>query len=326
MFYWIRRAAILLFFVAFPSSAGVGLFPISDAPIQIDAVAVPLSEIQPALRQTGKLIFEGGWSLKGTSEYFGSWSGMTVAAGKFTLVSDYGAMVQFDAPAGQFRNARLFPLPEGCGERWNKRKSDAESLTADPELGKMWVSLENQNMICRIDPETRQVERVVRPDAIRHWSSASGPETLARLSDGRFILIAEGDPGTDGWTMPALLYDGDPTDPVPQYHRWRFRPPKGFWPVDAAELPDGRILVLVRRASLTTQFTARLVAIAPGAIKAGAIVEGEEIARFEPPIIADNFEAIAIDRDAGGIAVWIVSDDNFLFLQRSLLLKFRIAD
>ena len=42
------------------------------------------------------------------------------------------------------------------------------------------------------------------------------------------------------------------------------------------------------------------------------------------PLIHENFEGIAATREGAATIIWIVSDDNQLWLQRSLLLKFRL--
>ena len=41
-------------------------------------------------------------------------------------------------------------------------------------------------------------------------------------------------------------------------------------------------------------------------------------------MIHDNFEALALGREGGHDVLWIASDDNQAFWQRSLLLKFRL--
>ena len=72
---------------------------------------------------------------------------------------------------------------------------------------------------------------------------------------------------------------------------------------------------------------ARLARIAGGAIVPGAVLEGVEIARLSLPLTVDNFEGLAVRRDAaGGLLVYLVSDDNFNPLQRTLLLMFRLAE
>ena len=101
-------------------------------------------------------------------------------------------------------------------------------------------------------------------------------------------------------------------------------PPAGYDPTDAAELPDGRLLVLNRRLTLSGLFTARLVVIDIRGVRAGGVVAGTEIARFERPLLHDNFEALAVTQEDGDTIVWIASDDNGEFWEQSLLLKFRL--
>ena len=46
-----------------------------------------------------------------------------------------------------------------------------------------------------------------------------------------------------------------------------------------------------------------------------------ELALFEPPLTLDNFEAVDARRGPGGeTLIYLLSDDNFSFRQRSLLL------
>jgi hypothetical protein len=40
--------------------------------------------------------------------------------------------------------------------------------------------------------------------------------------------------------------------------------------------------------------------------------------------LADNFEGLAITREGSRIILWIASDDNHEFFQRTLLLKFAL--
>ena len=106
---------------------------------------------------------------------------------------------------------------------------------------------------------------------------------------------------------------------------WGYRTAQGFVPTDAATLPNGDVLVLSRYFRLLGGFKARLERIPAGAIRACAVLRGELLARFAPPLAVDNFEGVAVTRDAdGGTLVYILSDDNFNFLQRTLLLLFRL--
>ena len=52
---------------------------------------------------------------------------------------------------------------------------------------------------------------------------------------------------------------------------------------------------------------------------------GVELAQLVPPFTVDNFEGLAVFPDKrGGTIIYILSDDNFNPLQRTLLLQFRL--
>jgi hypothetical protein len=319
------RILALMAFFAFPSSAQLGQMPIADQNIVLRAEPVDLFSDDPERKDLGGLRFESGWALTADSAEFGGWSGMVVNGTDFTLVGDSGAVLRFALEGDKPVRARLSEVPKGCGFHWSKPKQDSESIAHDPATGQFWVGLENQNAICRLNAAMK-TERMVKRPEMKKWAKASGAETLTRLKDGRFLVMAEGDPRRGASTMPVLLFDRDPTEPGAKVESAALRTPAGFLPVDATQLPDGRVLLLLRDFKLFSGFSGRLVVLDLADLRAGAILSGTEIARFASPALADNFEAIAINRDAGGIAVWIASDDNFTVLQRSLLLKFRLAD
>ena len=63
------------------------------------------------------------------------------------------------------------------------------------------------------------------------------------------------------------------------------------------------------------------------AIKPDAVLDGVEIARLEGSLQVDNMEGVDARVGPGGeTEIVIISDDNYSFLQRTLLLMFRLAD
>ena len=163
------------------------------------------------------------------------------------------------------------------------------------------------------------------------WPENGGAESLVRLRDGRFIVLAE-----DADMMRAgvevrgvkqgVWFAGDPTRADQRSFTFGYRPPRGFKPTDIAELPDGRLAILNRKASLREGFTAVLTIVERGVIRPGMIAAGREVARFAAPVVHDNFEALAATGEGGATILWIASDDNQLFFQRSLLLKFQLEE
>lgn len=109
---------------------------------------------------------------------------------------------------------------------------------------------------------------------------------------------------------------------------WReahYRRRGDYRPVDAKALPNGDLLVLERAFNLLGGFSSRLVRIPAATIRPDAILDGRDVAEIGPPMISDNFEGLAIEAAPdGGTYVYLISDDNRVTLQRTLLLQLRL--
>ncbi len=290
----------------------------------LTARAVPLNADDPKQRRVGKLEFVAGWALTGNVRQFGGVSALQRRGQTFVALSDLGALFTFGP---DLKRARLAPLPTGCGRTKYKSDQDAESLATRGRDGKIWLGLEFYNKICRITPNLATTERIAAPPAMKRWNTKNGAEAMTWLDDDRLAVFAESDPvgGTDA--RPLLIFFGDPTEPDTRVAHLTYRSPPGHRPVDAATLADGRVIVLNRRFSLPSRWSVIVTLIEPAQFKPGAAVKGKEIARFVPPVVTDNFEAIAAETTTDATHIWIASDDNFMpLLQRTLLLKFRLVD
>jgi hypothetical protein len=272
-------------------------------------------------RTLGPFTIAGAWELNSSNSYFGGYSGLTALGdGSLLAASDKGSRLRFTPPG------RSGPTPEFASfvpdDEDNKRASDIEAVTRDPASGKLWLAYENSNTIERYDAAL-QLEARVKPAQMRGWPTNSGPEAMVRLADGRFLILAEATGDGDGEDAPALLFGRDPVtgaEPI----EFRFRPPAGYRAVDIAQLPDGRALILVRKVlwGLPPRFANQLVLADPALIREGATWQGQVIADLAAPLPSDNYEGLAIATGPGEIVtVWIVSDDNSIRLQRTLLLE-----
>lgn len=280
----------------------------------------------PERRTLGALTYLGGLQLFSTDLAFGGFSSMTITGDRFTLLSDGGNVVRFRmGPDLRPGSVGFGDLPTGPGAGWGKGSRDSESMTRDPDTGQIWVGFESANKIWRYSSNFTAGEASNSPPPMRDWDVNGGPESLVRLRDGNFIVIAETSErrGIPGRT--ALWFKGDPTNKKTPYYLFSFVPPEGGYdPSDMTELPDGRLLVLVRKISVTRWFESKLVLIDPAEIHPGAVIRGTEIAYFGPGVTRDNFEALAITRENDRTVLWIASDDNRELVQRSLLMKFRL--
>ncbi|WP_084582775.1 esterase-like activity of phytase family protein [Sphingomonas azotifigens] len=300
--------------------------PFGDHPV-MHAEQVPLAPGNPALRTVGRLQYLGGLRLSSPDLGFSGFSALSVDGDRITLVSDRSNVVRFRMGA-DWRpfDVRFGELPAGPGISVYKGDRDSESLTRDLVTGTFWAGFESYNAIFRFDPDLRRETGRAFPRAMKRWPRNGGPESMVRLPDGRFLVLAEtarprGGPVSQ---REVLLFPHDPTQGNPQPQRLTFEPPPGYDPSDAVLLPDGRLLVLVRRFAIPSLFTAKIVLVDLRGLHAGQVLRGTEIADFSPPLQHDNFEGLAVQREGDSLVLWMVSDDNEHWWQQTLLLKFRL--
>jgi len=264
----------------------------------------------------------GAWKMESRHRDFGGFSALVhTGAAKFIAFSDKGFALRFSAPGLDQRDTRLVPITATHAR--SKATRDAEAATHDPVTGRFWIAWEGRNAISRVSPDLTQ-EAIVRPKAMRDWGRNSGPESLLRLADGRFVALREG--FTDQFERKrhkAVIFSGDPIDSG-EAARFTFSGPVRFAPTDMAQLPDGRVLVLMRRAvwPMPYRFAGRIAIGDPDDIKPGQTWKVREVAKLSSNLPVDNFEGIAIEPGPGSqVTVWLISDDNDAASQATVLWK-----
>jgi hypothetical protein len=280
---------------------------------------VRLDRTDAGRTRTGPLRLLAGWSLTSNDPRFGGLSSLHVENGQVLAFSDAGWRNAFPLPrAGRGRvRATIGLLPDGPGASGGKGGRDIESLWV--EGSSLWLGFERRNAIWRFDRASGRATSDAAPPAMRLWPNNRGPEAMLRLRDGRFLVFAEG----GGHGGDAILFAGDAAVPGTPAATLRYLPPPGYRATDAALLPDGRrALVLNRRWTLLQGFTIKLTVIPLTDLRPGTVLRGREVADFRPPLLADNFEGLSLAREGDRTIVWITSDDNYVPLQRTLLLKF----
>ena len=89
--------------------------------------------------------------------------------------------------------------------------------------------------------------------------------------------------------------------------------------------PDGRLYLVLREYSLLFGVSIRVMRYRLGPDGLPLPDSAETLAAFETASGIDNMEGIALDRGPGGdIRLWLISDDNFQFPQRTLLVRFDV--
>ena len=314
---------LILWFAAGPAWAGEA--------VTLSTSRLHLDPENPGTETVGRLVWRGGIEITADDPRIGGLSGLLVSddGTKLTTVSDFGhwlsARLVYD-DRGRLRGlerAEIGRLHGLDGERLHgKTWKDAESLARLAD-GSILVSFEHEHRIWRYPAAGNALagrpEAWKKPADLRDAPDNGGLEALVVLADGGLLALTEEQ--TYGAGVAAYLWrEGG-------WSRLSYAHGTGFRPTGAARLPDGDILVVERQYLLLAGPSVRLMRIAAADIRAGAHLEGREIARWGLPLTVDNFEAVAARRGPGGeTLIYLLSDDNFHPLQRTLLVMFALED
>ncbi len=298
-------SALVLFVVWFRSE------PQSASGSQ-DIAFRPITASRGAVDALAPFALSGAWQLTGDPALVTGLSGLDILPdGRLIAVGDRGALVRIVPPGLTGKGARaghevgsLDQPPE-----LPKETDDAETVAVDPATGRFRTAMETDNRVVLYAADgARQAD--IDPVAMERWPKNVGPEAMARLPDGRFLILGEmREKGRDR-TFPILLFPDDPlggAEPV-QAH---LAMPGDYKPVGAAALPDGRVLLLGRDLRFPFRFFSLIAVIDPQAIRPAALVRAKAIAAIRGGALSDNYEGIAAASGADGrLTVWLISDDN----------------
>jgi len=288
---------------------------------------VPLDPGDPNIRAVGPLRFVAGYQLALDKPNWGGFSDLCVWADpdggtRLVAIGDSGAdaVLGFTGTPealGDVAVVKLFALRTPDGRRiTDKAMGDAEAMVCDSPQRRV-IGFERQHRLWVYDGNS-VTPLPIPPDA-RMLGSNEGIEGLARLTDGRLFMVAEG--AQEAKRGPAWVQTQDGSG----WEELTILRSEGFQPTGLATLPDGDVLLLERFYSPERGAAARISLIRKVQIEADAEIRPTELARLAPPLTVDNFEGIAVAPAAdGGTLVFLLSDDNFNPAQRTLLLVFRL--
>lgn len=293
-------------------------------PVRSYSMPIMLTALDTSEAIEGQLEVTRLWHLASRNGHFGGYSALDWRGGKTLLaVSDRGRMLELPLDDGGpvAAGARLDFFP-GIQEI-ARNDADLEAITIDQDTGTIWAALENTNTIRRVEAGGAITQR--RPVELTRWARNSGPETLVKLHDGRFLVLSEGIEDEVKRTRPGALFAGDPVDEGPST-TFRIDTPPGFSPVDATQLPSGEVLILLRRVYFTVPatFETKLMLADLDAIEEGGEWTGEIVAELSGGVYDENFEGLAFvpdkESEESG-SLFLISDDNISLFQRTLLLR-----
>ena len=208
-----------------------------------------------------------------------------------------------------------WPILSSKGRRMKGRAGDSEGLAVAPD-GSLYISFEGVHRVAHYAAPGTKARVLPRPAGFNGLDRNGSFEGLAIDDQGRLYTVTETSRAANGDIL-VYRWDGN---------RWTTPfglPPRGkFRPVAADFGPDGRFYVLERAVALIG-FRSRLRRWQID----GDVPSAEEIL-FETGTGAhDNLEGLSVWRDdQGQLRATMISDDNFLSLQRTELVEYALPE
>ncbi|OED46841.1 hypothetical protein AB838_18335 [Rhodobacteraceae bacterium (ex Bugula neritina AB1)] len=300
-----RRCSAIKLILAAAAAAGLA------------AAGYAASRPQPA-QDKAQYLGSYTWTVK--QPWFGGFSALKITDGGRAMVvlSDRATLVTTSIQRNQGRISGVTAhtahgLRASTGKTLTGFAGDSEGLAIAPD-GSRYISFEGSARVARYHRPDGRAKVLPRPKAFRKLPRNKSLETLA--IDARSRL----------YTLPERAYDKDGQIPVWRWNGRRWSrpfslPPRGgFLPVDADFGPSGRFYLLERDLTLLG-FRTRLRRwdITPDG------PANETILLQTGPGTHDNLEGLSVwTDDSGGLRATMVSDDNFLSLQRTELVEYAL--
>ena len=275
-----------------------------------------LEGAQERARDFGELELLAAYHLDGPPD-FGGLSAVLLDGGDLLLLSDRARLFRarrVEDGTGRLLGLRdwaVLPLPASA------READTEALARLPD-GSLVIGAEGGRQLFRLTRDGRPGAPIALPPFLRELPDNEGVEALATLPDGALLAVSEG--GGFG-QQPEVVVAG--LLRAKEAVKLGVSAPDGFRPTGADAVGD-TLFLLERRLSLLGGLEARLLAVPLSGknLADGEPLDGAELARIGAGTFPENFEGVAARRaEDGRYLIYLVADDNFSALQRTLLLQ-----
>ncbi|HEV7258000.1 MAG TPA: esterase-like activity of phytase family protein [Bosea sp. (in: a-proteobacteria)] len=329
-----RRAALAGLAATVATSASAETTESGRIPVAVTARPITSFEPRsPEKRLFGKLTFRSGLVLSGNHSRFGGFSGLWRGPNGHDLVAvtDNGfwltvKVVSRNGRLAGLERAELAPILGSSGRPLHRsRYYDTESLCiAD---GVAYLGVERTHDVLRFDwaaegvmararivPVLREVKRLPNNRGLEAIGVVPASQPLA----GSIVAIAERSGADDEPTLGFILGGRQPG----QFKVIRH---DGFDITDLAFLPDGDLLLLERWYRPLRGVGMRIRRIAGASLKPGALLDGPYLIDADLGQEIDNMEGLSVHLEGGRTVLSVISDDNFSFLQRTVLLEFELG-
>ncbi|MGB3245926.1 MAG: esterase-like activity of phytase family protein [Sulfitobacter sp.] len=274
---------------------------------------------EPALRLTSDVTWEN------PAPWFGGFSGAEVSDSgeQLTLISDRGNLVTASLirTSGELTAVKLIKrivLKDAKGRKLkggnNDNQSDSEGL-AISNSGAAYVSFERHSRVARLDLQNGITTPLPDHPDFAGFEINKGPEALAVHPDGTLYTLPERS-SSKSTPFPLFAFSDD---------RWQIThaiPRRGPFLIVGADFDQVGRLYLLERAVSPLGFRSRI-----RRFDLNEVALGEVTLLTTGPGVFDNMEAISVWTDAeGSTKLTLVSDDNFLSIQRTQIVEFSLDE
>ena len=274
------------------------------------------------LKTANTAAYLGSYTWRMSEDWFGGLSALSLSAdgGSMTILSDSAtlATAQIRRDKGQISGVDIMSVHQlraSTGGILKGRTNDSEGLAIAPD-GTIYISFEGISRVARHREASSRAEVLPRPKAFRSLPNNKALESLASDARGHLYTLPENALNSGG-QIPVWHWDGR-TWSTP----FSLPPRGGFYPVSADIGPDGRFYLLERDYGFFG-FSSRL----------RRWDFTKDSATNEQTLLQtsagnhDNLEGLSVWRDGSGrLRATMVSDDNFIALQRTELVEYALPD
>ncbi len=266
---------------------------------------------------------------------FGGFSGMALKSdgSKLYAITDRARFLEAEPEANKkggiscLRNVKLTPIRGTSGNTLTGSYLDSEGMTfGNKKETKIWISFERRPRVIEYNLNEEKkvpVRELTQPEIKSELTYNESYEAVRLLRNGEILLF------------PEYLPEKKKPENLRGYYltkadRWKqvriIQADAGRYVTDILELKTGDILTIERAFSVLTGPTVKLRRFKRKEFFSGVPQKGEILAAFNLKTGTDNFEAAASLPVADGELIYLMSDDNFIGLQKTLLITLKIHD
>ncbi|WP_164660642.1 esterase-like activity of phytase family protein [Tropicibacter sp. Alg240-R139] len=271
---------------------------------------------------TAKATYLSSYSWDNSAPWFGGFSALEISADgrNITVLNDRGVILtarvsRTETNIDDIEITSSARVLSSTGKTLRGLGADSEGL-AIAEDGTVFISFEGIHRIAHYNRSDSTTSVLLHPDAFKKMAINGSFEALAIDNQNRL------------YTMPESGLTAERRIPVYRWNgrRWSqpFTLPKSgeFLPVGADIGPDGRLYLLERSAGILGFRTQ----LRRWDMLGGQPSNGKVLIKTHSST-HDNLEGLSIWRDADEkLRATMVSDDNFLFIQRTELVEYALPD